>query len=206
MTPERKKRIEYIASKRQPDVNVVLEHVRDLHNVGAVIRTCDAVGIHAVHMILDPEYRPSKKKIGKHTSAGARKWVSAHEYTDIELCIMALKREGMQILGTTLASDAKDIYDIDFTIPTTIIFGNERFGLSEKATSLIDQAIVIPQVGMVQSLNISVACAVTLYELYRQRMSAGLYNRPLTNKISKQFYNLYINSELKDGGKIDSNV
>lgn len=192
MTPERHKHLMTLARNRQPDVSVILENVHDLHNVGAVMRTCDATGVDAVNMILADVYTKSKKQIGKYTSSGARKWVEAFEYPNINSAVQNLRTEGVQILGTMLADNAVSLYEIDFTKPTMIIFGNEKRGLSTEAQALIDQPIMIPQYGLVQSLNISVACAVTLYEMMRQRQAAGLYERLEDNVVTIEYYEKYV--------------
>ena len=82
----------------------------------------------------------------------------------------------MQILVTNLSDTAVDFREIDYTKPTAIILGQEKFGASDIALAMADQDIVIPMVGMVQSLNVSVACSVVLYEAQRQRQIAGMYN------------------------------
>lgn len=191
MTPERHKHIMTLAKNRQPDVSIILENVHDLHNVGAVMRTCDATGIEAVNMILADVYSSNKKQIGKYTSSGARKWVEAFEYQTIDDAVEQLKGEGTQVLGTMLADNAISLYDVDFSKPTIIIFGNEKRGLSERAQALVDQPIMIPQYGLVQSLNISVACAVTLYEMMRQRERAGFYERAEDDAITAAYYQKY---------------
>ena len=181
MTPDRERQVTQMARDRQPDVHVVLENVHDMHNVGAVMRSCDAAGVPKVHMILATEHRRSKMRMGKQTSAGARKWIDTILHETMNSCLSALDQPGTQILGTALTADAIPITEVDFTQPTIIIFGNERDGLDPETLDRIHQAVIIPQKGMVQSLNISVACAVTLYEMMRQRETAGLYNRdPMT--------------------------
>ncbi|RAH17836.1 tRNA (guanosine(18)-2'-O)-methyltransferase TrmH, partial [Vibrio vulnificus] len=85
------------------------------------------------------------------------------------------KAQGMQVLVTNLSDSAVDFRQIDYTQPTAIILGSEKIGVSEQAKALADQDIIIPMVGMVQSLNVSVACAVILYEAQRQREAAGMY-------------------------------
>jgi tRNA (guanosine-2'-O-)-methyltransferase len=76
-----------------------------------------------------------------------------------------------------MSSDAVSLYDVDLTQPVALVFGNEHSGVSDEARALADGNFVIPQMGVVQSLNISVACAVSLYEALRQRQRAGLYNQ-----------------------------
>ena len=90
--------------------------------------------------------------------------------------IGALKAQNMQVLVTHLSDKAVDFRDIDYTKPTAILFGQEKYGVTDEAIAMCDQDIVIPMVGMVQSLNVSVAAALVLYEAQRQRQIAGMYD------------------------------
>ena len=176
MTPEREQRIREVCAKRQLDVAVVLENVHDPHNIGAVVRSCDAVGVqHIYALYTDPAINIRKLRLGKKTSAGARKWVDVHLYTDTEACVEAVRERCELLLGARIGDEAVSMYSFDFTQSVALIFGNEHAGISDDLSRFTDQDIIIPQSGMVQSLNISVACAVTLFELQRQRLSAGYY-------------------------------
>lgn len=172
-TQHRRQRIEEVLRRIQPDLTVVLENVHDPHNVSAVLRTCDAVGLLEVHLLYTVESFP---EISHRTSGSAYKWLILQRHTDVSRCYTLLREQGFRIWATALTAQAEDIFTLDFTQPTALVFGNEHRGVSEEARCLADGICWIPQVGMVQSLNISVACAVTLYEAFRQRWNAGLYN------------------------------
>jgi len=101
-----------------------------------------------------------------------------HNYHKTADAIAALKAQGMQVLVTNLSDTAVNFTEIDYTKPTAIILGQEKFGTSKEALALADQDIIVPMVGMVQSLNVSVACSVVLYEAQRQRQLAGMYDLP----------------------------
>ena len=175
MTPEREERLKNVLYKRQPDLTVVLENVFDPHNISAVMRTCDAVGIQDMYVL--------NTKIGKHKKWGARssssaaKWLTVHEHSDASVCFTELRKKFPLILTTHLSSSAVSLFEIDFTNPVALIFGNEHDGVSEEIRALSDGNFVIPQVGMIRSLNISVACAVSLYEAFRQKQAASHYNK-----------------------------
>ena len=175
MTPEREERLKNVLYKRQPDLTVVLENVFDPHNISAVMRTCDAVGIQDMYVL--------NTKIGKHKKWGARssssaaKWLTVHEHSDASACFAELRKKFPLILTTHLSSSAVSLFEIDFTNPVALIFGNEHDGVSEEIRALSDGNFVIPQVGMIRSLNISVACAVSLYEAFRQKQAASHYNK-----------------------------
>ena len=158
---------------RQPDLTLCLEEVHKPHNVSAVIRSADAVGIHDLHAVW-----PEKIKTLVSSAAGSNSWVNVHNHDTLGDAVTLLKSQGMQILATHLSDSAVDFRAIDFTRPTCIIMGSEKTGISQEAVRLADQHIMIPMSGMVQSLNVSVAAAVILYEAQRQREAAGLYEHP----------------------------
>jgi tRNA (guanosine-2'-O-)-methyltransferase len=174
MTPEREERLKNVLQKRQPDLTVVLENVFDPHNISAVMRTCDAVGIQDIYVLNTKISR--HKKWGAKSSSSATKWLTIHEYSNASICFADLRKKFSLILTTHLSSSAVSLFDIDFTNPVALIFGNEHDGVSEEIRALADGNFVIPQVGMIRSLNISVACAVSLYEAYRQKQAASHYN------------------------------
>ena len=158
ITPERAERLKNVLEARQPTLTVVFERVHDAHNVSAVIRSCDAVGILEAHGIYYG--RQVFPTLGAKSSASARKWVDVHLHNDVASCFAALRSRGFAIYTTHMSSDAVSLYSLDLTKPIALVFGNEHEGVSEEARSLADGNFLIPQVGMIQSLNISVACAV----------------------------------------------
>lgn len=172
-TDKRVARIKEILVKRQPTLTVVLENINDPHNLSACVRSCDAVGVNEIHLI----YYGSQPfpKLGKSSSASAKKWVGQKHYRSVRECFGLLKVEGKKIYTTHLGTDSVSLFDLDLSQPVAIVFGNEHDGVSEEALDMADGNLLVPQVGMIQSLNISVACAVILYEAMRQRLKAGLY-------------------------------
>ena len=158
---------------RQPDLTVCLEQVHKPHNVSAIIRTADAVGIHQVHAI----WPTTQMYTRLSSAAGSKSWVQVKTHSHIADAITHLKSQGMQILATHLSDKAVDFREIDYTRPTCILMGQEKTGISQEALALADQDIIIPMIGMVQSLNVSVASALILYEAQRQRQNAGMYQR-----------------------------
>ena len=173
MTPERYARIREMLAARQPDLTVCMEQVHKPHNVSAVIRTADAVGVHEVHAV----WPTSRMKTQGSFAAGANSWVQVKTHKTIQDAVAKMKAMGMQILATNLSEKAVDFRTIDYTRPTCILLGQEKTGITPEALALADSDIVIPMVGMVQSLNVSVASALILYEAQRQRQNAGMYQR-----------------------------
>ena len=176
MTPERSKRLKEVLDKRQHDLTVILENVFDPHNISAVMRTCDSVGIQEIYVLNTAI--PKHKKWGNRSSSSADKWLTIHQFSDTATCLKVVKSKYEQILTTHLSSDAADLYGLDLTVPTALVFGNEHSGVSDELREMADGNFIIPQVGIIKSLNISVACAVTIYEAFRQKSAAGHYDLP----------------------------
>ncbi|GEA62145.1 tRNA (guanosine(18)-2'-O)-methyltransferase TrmH [Vibrio comitans] len=174
MSPERYQKIVSVLKARQPDLTLCLEEVHKPNNVSAVIRTADAVGLHKIHAVWPNE----KMRTLSHTSAGARNWVEVETHDTTEQAYQTLKAQGMQILVTNLSDTAVDFREVDYTKPTAIVLGGEKDGTSKMAVEMADQDIIVPMVGMVQSLNVSVASALILFEAQRQRQNKDMYNNP----------------------------
>ena len=179
MTPERTDRLNNVLAKRQPDLTIVLENVSDPHNISAVMRTADAVGVQDIYIL--------NTKIGLHeiwsekASSSAAKWLTVHQFTNAKECFEALRKNFSKIYTTHLSTDAVDLYDLNLTESVALVFGNEHSGVSEEIIAMADDNFIIPQVGIIKSLNISVACAVSLYEAYRQKNCARHFdNQKLT--------------------------
>ena len=173
-TDKRTAKINQVISSRQPSLKLVLENIHDPHNVSAIFRTCDAAGIPKVLLVYNSEPFP---RIGKKSSASAFKWVEKEKYKSTELCYKNLHSEGFKIYASSISEKSKNIFDLNFTGKIAIVFGNEHRGLSEEAIDLADEIFFIPMYGMVQSLNVSVSAAITVYEALRQRLKNGMYDK-----------------------------
>ncbi len=165
-------RLESVIRQRQTDLTVVLENIHDPHNVSAILRSCDAAGVMEVQLVYNVERFP---KLGKKSSASAKKWVEHRKFDSVKECFDTLHKEGCAVYATHLGTETVALYDLDLTKRTALVFGNEHRGVSEETAKLADGNFMIPMFGMIQSLNVSVACAVALYEAVRQRMRAGRY-------------------------------
>lgn len=175
ITPRRLARMREVLERRQPDLTVVIENVHDPFNASALLRSCDAVGISDVHLVYTVEAEP---EVSLGVSASARRWLTLHRHQSIEDCYTTLRERGFTIYATYLGEDAQNLYDLDLTGPSAFVFGNEARGVTPEAKAGADVAAILPMMGMVESLNISAACAVTLYEALRQRQRAGRYASP----------------------------
>ncbi|MEZ4907243.1 MAG: RNA methyltransferase [Saprospiraceae bacterium] len=186
LTDRRLEKIERVARNRQSDLTIVLNNVHDPHNIGAVLRTCDSVGISEIFVILNDGFTTENSIVlGKKAASSARKWVDVYLYQDVEKCMKDIKSKYKTIAGTHLGTDSVSCYDVDFTQSLALVFGNEHAGISDEVLPYLDTNILIPQMGMVESLNISVSVAITLYEAYRQRKT----NRQYDKIADADFYN-----------------
>jgi len=188
LTEERLHKFRVAATRRQNNLSVILENVHDPHNLGAVLRSCDSVGIHEIFVLYtDPQLQGVDHiKLNKRTSSGARRWVDVHLYEDTEACFAHIRKNYDKIYSTHLDEQPTSLYELDLTQSVALMFGNEKDGLSEEVLAYSDGNFIIPQMGMVQSLNISVACAVSIYEALRQREVAGMYTEHLPMTLEEQ--------------------
>lgn len=170
---ERNKRIIDLLNKRQKDLTVFMDEVHKPHNLAAIVRTCDAVGIGEVHAV----YPEAGIKECRGTAMGSSRWVTTHTHKNLDTGIAQIKSQGKQVLAAHFSNEAVDFREIDYTQPTAILVGSELFGVSDEAATLADNHIIVPMLGMVQSLNVSVAAAIILYEAQRQREQAGMYKQ-----------------------------
>jgi tRNA (guanosine-2'-O-)-methyltransferase len=172
-TERRQAKISSVLKHRQPDLKIIFENISDPHNLSAILRTCDAAGIPKVSLLYYIEPFP---KIGKKSSASAFKWIEKEKFTSVDQCYETLRKDGFSIYASSLTEGSVDFYELDLTKKIAIVVGNEHRGLSDEATAQADKKFYIPMYGMVQSLNVSVASAVVIYEAMRQRRLKGLYD------------------------------
>lgn len=174
MTAQRLARVRATLDRRQPDLRVMLDQVHKPHNLSAILRTCDAVGAHRAHAVT----ARGRLSAHRHSSAGAGQWVDVVTHASLEEGIAAVRQEGFQVFAAHLSDRAVDYRQVDFTRPTVLLLGAELWGVSEAGRSLADGHVMIPMFGLVESLNVSVAAAVMLFEAQKQRLDAGMYDSP----------------------------
>ncbi len=194
MTPERYGKLMNVLAKRQDNLTVVMENIEDPRNVTAVMRTCDAVGIQDIYIINSKPPRHREWKFKSGTSAA--KWLTLHHFNNVEECVAAVRKNFNKIYTTRLTAESVSIYDVDLTDKVALVFGNEQTGVSEEICNASDGNFLIPQMGIIQSLNISVACAVSVYEAFRQKNIAGHYAQPSLSQ--ERMDQLQTNWQLKD--------
>lgn len=174
--PRRFARLRAALAQRQPDLTVLMDGVHKGHNLSAIVRTCDAVGVAAVHAVPVPGGKPVR--LGKKPTAGARKWIEVVWHRSGEAAVAALRAAGFQIVVADVAADAEDFRALDYTRPTAFAVGGELEGLTAAVRDGADARVRIPMRGLVESLNVSVATGILLFEAERQRAAAGLYDAP----------------------------
>ena len=168
--PRRFERIKSVLNCRMKNLTVLVEDVNKPHNLSAILRTCDAAGVFEANFI-------SKKNAVKtfnSTAQGSQKWVKLNSHENIITAISDLKNKGFKLYGTTLNSKSVDYRNFDYSQNTCFVLGAEKWGLSNELISMVDQSIFIPMRGMVQSLNVSVAASILLFEAIRQRKNKGI--------------------------------
>ena len=170
LLPRRFERLKAVLDRRMGNLTVLLEHVEKPHNLSAILRSCDAVGVLEAHAVCLAGRLPTFNS----TAQGSQKWVPLQLHGSSTEALQALRARGFKVYGTMLSASAVDYRSCDFTGPTALVLGAEKWGLSPEAAALVDQAVTIPMRGMVQSLNVSVATATLLFEALRQRQAAGL--------------------------------
>ena len=174
-TEARMRKLARVARRRQAGLTLLLEDVFDPHNLGAVTRSCDAFGVQELHVIFETHAEFDPKEVGKNSSAATNKWLHYRIHHDTESAVRALQDEGWLVMAAVIDDAADSIFEADLSQPQiALLFGNERTGLSAKAIALADRQATIPMRGIAQSMNISVAAALFLYEVTRQRRARGL--------------------------------
>ncbi len=168
--PRRFKRIKSVLNRRIQNLTVLVEGVSKPHNLSAILRTCDAAGVFEANFICNE----NEVKTFNSTAQGSQKWVKLNNYSSSIDAVKKLKKKGFKLFGTTLNKKSIDYRKLDFTQNTCFIVGAEKWGLSEDLISEVDECIYIPMYGMVQSLNVSVAASILLFEAIRQRDRVGL--------------------------------
>ncbi len=170
VTENRKKRIEDVLSKRQGDLIVVLENIRNIHNINAIIRTIEGMGIQNL-IVVNEHMEPLS--INEAISTKADKWITIKQEFEIEPVLKELKENGFSIYTTSLGENTEEVYNVDYSKKVSIVFGNEKEGVSDKVLKYSDKLIKIPMRGMVKSFNVSVSVGIILYEAIRQREISG---------------------------------
>lgn len=182
MIPRRYARLNAILDRRQPSLTVLIDDLQKAHNVSAVLRTCDAVGVLEAHGVTDEESFRAKVT----SAAGSDRYVEMQLHPGFDEAFEHLRAAGFQIVAAALDDTAVDFRAVDYTKPTCVVLGQEGPGLAPEVLAQVDTKIMIPMSGAVESLNVSVAAAVILFEAQRQRQASGLYEKAQIDDETRQ--------------------
>jgi tRNA (guanosine-2'-O-)-methyltransferase len=166
LVPERRARIDAVVAGRTRTLTVVMEAFCDPQNVNAVLRTCEAFGIQELHAIEGP-MKPYDRN--RKISQNADKWLDVRRWRSTAECLRALKADGFAVYVTHLDDGARPLGELSFAGKVALVFGNESRGVSAEALALADACYAIPMRGFVQSLNVSVAAAISLAKAVERR-------------------------------------
>lgn len=166
MTEQRFTRISQVLDRRQLSMAVITDGTHKSHNIAAIARSCDAFGVHQLHLV-------GEQEISRHrrTSGGTLGWLDVHKHSDTGSAINAARAKGHALVAAHLSDRAVHYCQFDFCQPFSLIMGSELQGVSPLSQQQADAHLAIPMLGMVESLNVSVACALILAEAQRQRLS-----------------------------------
>ena len=180
LLPERVARMQRALAMRTAHTTIVLEHLHDPHNIGACIRTLDALGLQDLHVIRQPVIQPGAAypeplKLGRDVTRGSERWLDVHTYDHGADAFAALKNAGYAIAVTDIHGDRPSHAPTDVPLdrPLAVVFGNEHEGVSEAAREAADMRLLLPMHGFVESLNVSVAVAMIMGRL-RERVDCEI--------------------------------
>ncbi len=198
LVPERKARIDEVVANRTRTLTVVMEAFCDPQNVNAVLRTCEAFGIQEVHAIEGPMKRFDRNK---KISQNADKWLDVRRWRSTRECLGHLKAAGYAIYATHLDGRARSLGSLPFAGKVALVFGNEHRGVSDEALALADETYAIAMRGFVQSLNVSVAAAISIAAAVERREVErgrhGDHDEAEATALRERFYVLAVKQRAK---------
>ena len=170
VTEARRVRLQAVAEQRTTFVTLALDGVFDGHNVAAILRSADAFGVQDVHAV---ENGREAMRINRKVARGTDGWVDLYRWPDRSAMLQALRAQGFAVWVAAADDGTVDIADWQAEQPTVFLFGNEHRGVSAELREAADVCFALPMVGMVESLNVSVATALTLAHARRTLESSG---------------------------------
>lgn len=180
LSGQRIENLRRILNARLEDIVVVLDNLFDPHNMGAIVRTVEALGIQDIHVIEQDTPLDLSAKVTRYSD----KWISIHTHESVRACIDCLRKEGFQIVVAQMTETAVPIHDFEVYEDSKIavVVGNEHAGASEEICKLADVHTIIPMYGFTESYNVSVATALILGDFVNRKRSAIL---PETGTLSE---------------------
>jgi tRNA (guanosine-2'-O-)-methyltransferase len=199
LTPERRRRIDEVVASRTRTLTVVMEALGDPQNVNAVFRTAESFGLQEVHVVVGPMkgYDRNKK-----ISQNADKWLDVVRWPSTLECLAHLKARGFLVYATHLGAGTRDLGELSFAHPVALVFGNEHRGVSDEALAAADVHYAIPMRGFSQSLNVSVAAAVSLFRAVERRQAERGRHGDLTDEESAALRQRFYTKSVKQRSRI----
>lgn len=157
--------LEYAKSRNEQPFIIICDEIEDPHNLGAIIRTAEASGVHGI--IIPKRRSASLNATVAKSASGALEYMRVARVTNISNTIEELKKEGVWVFGADM--DGEDYSDIDFDLPCALVIGNEGNGIGTLTAKKCDRIVSLPMIGKINSLNASVAAGILMYEVLRKR-------------------------------------
>ncbi|MDX9719305.1 MAG: RNA methyltransferase [Myxococcota bacterium] len=185
LSPERQRRLESALAKRTERLTVVVDGVIDLGNAAAIMRSCEAMGLHRAFFV-DRGWQHKKPSRG---SQGAHKWMDIKAFADVDGCVECVKGMGYRLIGASLDAE-RSLTELDTSGKVAFVLGSEHDGLSEAMLQRCDERYRIDMHGLVQSLNVAVAAAISLFHALNQETpeQRGQLDPSLRDALREDFY------------------
>jgi len=201
VSEERYSRIQDIARKRTRHFSIVVENLFQSHNMSAILRTAECLGIQDVHIIeYDFEY-----EISKQVSLGSQKWLSLYRYNELEnntiSCLRSLKEKGYKIAATLPCEKQHLLDDVPIDAKTAFLFGTELNGLTQEAIAMADEFVKIPLYGFTESYNVSVSVGLTMMNV-NERLRKSLIDWSLSSEEVQDLQIAWLKESIKDADNI----
>jgi len=197
LSPARRERYRQVLARRTSRICVVVDNCYDAHNASAVVRSCDAFGVHRVCVITSR----NSFKVNRQVTQGAHLYTDLRVYRKVGLLYSDLRAEGFRILVADLGADAVvDPHELHAAEPLALVFGNEEGGACEEAIAGADGRFLIPMCGFTQSLNLSVSVAVTLFCL-RHRALAEDAAGDMSAEEQRSWYDRWIRRRTREADR-----
>lgn len=183
----RQARVREMLSQRLGSVAVIAEAVHRRHNTSAILRSCEAFGVHHVHLVT------GTFRVSRGAARGAEGWLDLHHWTNVADAIAALQADGFRVYAADVGRDAHSPETVPVSGPIAVLLGNELSGVSDEARALVDGFVTVPMFGMMESLNVSVAAACTIQRIATRRRE--LVGADLSQAAQDAFFDRWLSDQ-----------
>ncbi len=195
----RQERIAEVVANRTRTLTVVLDRLEDTFNMGAVVRTCESMGVQELHVVRNPDeaWKPNAR-----VSQGCDKWLDIHLHPDFESCRRHLKERGFALWVSAVREGGRSVFDLRFDQKVALVFGNERHGVAEEVIAAADGVFWIPMLGFTQSLNVSAAVSASVTRAIAWRLEHLGKAGDLTSEEADALTDRFLRLSVKQGQRI----